>query len=139
MKIYCAGAIKGDVKFRKYYQHIIDTTLSYGAEALTELNLRLQPGEQLSDKEIYERDISWLSGSKAVIAEVSGASLGVGFEISYALYALGIPVLALYNKEVRVSAMITGCSSPLLTTRAYADESEINSYIETFINQIRMR
>jgi hypothetical protein len=69
-------------------------------------------------------------------AEASGASLGVGFEISYALYKHQIPVLSLINKnEENVSAMILGCASELLTVKRYSDTEQIKKVIWDFINK----
>ncbi|NCS87264.1 MAG: hypothetical protein GW789_00780 [Ignavibacteria bacterium] len=138
MNIYCAGAIKGDISYQQYYKIIIEEVAKRNINALSELNIKLQLKTKLNDKEIYERDIQWLNNSKAMIAEVSGASLGVGFEIGYALFHLNIPVLALYHKNVdKVSAMITGCSSTLLDIFQYAETDELKEYINNFILKIK--
>lgn len=139
MIIYCAGAIKGDITHQQYYKKIIELVAKLNVTALSELNIRLELKTELTDKEIYKRDINWLNSSHAMIAEVSGASLGVGFEISYALFKLKIPVLALYNKKVdRISAMITGCSSPLMDIIPYNDEAELKELINNFILKIKL-
>ncbi|MHB8579025.1 MAG: nucleoside 2-deoxyribosyltransferase [Ignavibacteriaceae bacterium] len=137
MNIYCAGPIKGDVSYQKYYAEIIAHINSLGLTALSELNKEFSEKKTLTAEEIFKRDISWLKKSNLIIAEVSGPSLGVGFEIAFGLYQLKIPVLALYNKKVKkVSAMITGCDSKLLTIRGYSDTHELKKTISTFINKI---
>jgi hypothetical protein len=60
------------------------------------------------DRYVYRRDIYWLDHSQAMIAEVSNASLGVGYEIAYAKHVRHIPILALADKDRAVSAMIAG-------------------------------
>jgi len=135
MNIYCAGSIKGDISFQNFYREIICYADSLGHTALSEFNEKFKPSKKLSDKEIFNRDISWLRDSKLMIAEISGASLGVGFEISYALYQLKIPVLAVYNSKVkRVSAMITGGSSKLLTIKKYSSTASLKKILSAFIN-----
>ncbi len=134
MILYCAGAIRGNTKFQKNYKEIISVVSSLGHTALSELNKNFSPGAPLTDKEIYKRDIKWLEKSKAVIAEISGASTGVGFEISYALFKQQIPVLALANdKSESTSAMIAGCNSKLLTFKKYSGADELKSIISEFI------
>lgn len=136
IKIYCAGAIKGDTNYQQYYTEIIKIVESAGFNALSELNIELSVKKNLTDKEIYERDINWLSESKKMIAEVSGASLGVGYEIAYALNLLKIPVLAVYHNSIeKVSAMITGCSSQLLQVRQYEDADDLKKIVVSFLNE----
>ncbi len=134
-KIYCAGPISGDVTFQKSYRRIIEIVNESGCTALHEPDLI--PNSMLNDKEIFERDINWLEESDAVIAEVSGPSLGVGFEISYALFSLKKKVLALYsNRAGRVSAMIKGCGNALLTVKSYQSDDELESSVRNFLNNI---
>ena len=63
----------------------------------------------VSPREIYERDIMLLKKADVCVAEISFPSLGVGFEIAYALLN-GKPVIALCRRD-RVenkSALIRG-------------------------------
>ena len=76
----------------------------------------------------------WIDKSEIVIAEVSGPSLGVGFEIAYSLYKKKMHVLALVNSESNnVSAMITGCHSELLKIQKYSDTEDLKKAVSTFI------
>lgn len=134
-KIYCAGAISGDISYKAYYRKIIELVKKNGFIPLYEPELK--PNYTLSDEEIYRRDINWLTQSDAVIAEVSGPSLGVGFEISYALFVLKIPVLTLYNENVpRLSAMIKGCDSQLLSVQKYRDDLDLEKFVKIFLQLI---
>ena len=71
-----------------------------------------------------------------MVAEISGPSLGVGFEIAYALYKSKIPVLAVANKEVEnISAMVNGCDSKLLEVKFYSDDKELLKIVDNFIDE----
>lgn len=85
-KIYCAGPISGDTTYQENYKKIIELVRQNGFHPLYEPELK--PNYVLTDQEIYRRDINWLTDAIGMIAEVSGPSLGVGFEIAYALFEL---------------------------------------------------
>jgi nucleoside 2-deoxyribosyltransferase len=136
MIVYCAGAIKGDSSFKENYAEIINIVTDYNHAALSELNPEFHTPLPLDDKQIFQRDIKWIEKSDAMIAEISGPSLGVGFEIAYALYVKEIPVLAVYKSEVEnVSSMINGCNSELLYTKKYNNNGELQDIIHSFLNQ----
>ncbi len=134
MRIYCAGAIKGDITYQQYYKWIVEYLSDKNHVAYSELNKELFTSNSLTDREIFTRDIQWLKESELMIAEISGPSLGVGFEISFALYVLNIPVLALYQPSVtRVSAMINGCTSDLISIQSYTSYEELKEIIDQFL------
>ena len=93
--------------------HIIRVVEAYG-EPYTEKSSSYRPISQYSDeatrlsteRTIYKRDIEWLKKSRAVIAEVSGASTGTGREIEKAV-RMKKPVFCLYHKSSLPSLMIT--------------------------------
>jgi 2'-deoxynucleoside 5'-phosphate N-hydrolase len=136
VNVYCAVPIRG-VKAENTLASLIPSIvndLSYNAFS----ELSIPSPHLLSDNEIFERDMQWLKESECLIAEVSSASTGVGFEIAYALYVLKIPVLALYHQpgSASVSAMINGCSSSLLTKRSYSEAGDLKTQISDFLNFI---
>ena len=134
-RIYCAGPISGDTTFSEYYKKIIEIVKRSGYIPLHEPELK--PNHILSDEEIYHRDIKWITESAGVIAEVSGPSLGVGFEIAYSLFILNKPVLALYHESVpRLSAMIKGCNSPLLSVQRYKNDIDLEKFIKIYLQLI---
>lgn len=134
MIIYCAGPIKGNTTYQENYSEIVRIVESMGHTALSEKSSKFSSTMLLSDKQIYTRDIKWIDGSKILIAEVSGPSLGVGFEISYALFTKKMPVLAVYHDQaVRISSMITGCTNPLLQVMKYSNVDQLTSLIKDFI------
>lgn len=135
MIIYCAGPIRGDVTHQETYKKIIAFVESLGNTVLTELGGKFNSTIPLTDKQTYKRDIKWIDGSKIMIAEISGPSLGVGFEIAYAIFQRKLPVLAILNSEVQnTSAMILGCDSPLLTIQQFHNEEEMKKIIKVYIS-----
>ncbi len=136
MIVYCAGAIKGDSSYRESYLDIINIVKDNGHSALSELNPDFKSAFPLNEKQVFQRDIKWIEKSTLMIAEISGPSLGVGFEIAYALYMREIPVLALYDSEVEmVSAMITGGDSELLYVMPYHNKKELEEIVKNFLKQ----
>jgi hypothetical protein len=134
MIIYCAGPIKGNTTYQDNYSEIVRIVESMGHSALSEKSSKFSSTILLSDKQIYTRDIKWIDGSKIMIAEVSGPSIGVGFEISYALFIKKMPVLAVYHNEAgQISSMITGCTNPLLEIKKYSNVDDLTSIVKKFI------
>ena len=138
MKIYFAAAIRGGRKDQNKYNELI-RFLSSKVEVLTEHvgdSSIEQTGEQnLSDKEIYQRDLEWLESADAVIAEVTNPSLGVGYELGIA-EKLGKPVLCLYkesNDNKKLSAMISG--NQKFRTFHYHDLDQAQEEIVSFLLQ----
>jgi hypothetical protein len=137
MIVYCAGAIKGDTTYPNNYIEMIRFIESMNHMPLAELNGKFNASIPLSDNQIYTRDIKWIEGSALMIAEISGPSLGVGFEIAYALFQKGIPVLALASLEVeKISAMITGCNSELLTVKRYQNIEDMQNIISDYFKNM---
>jgi nucleoside 2-deoxyribosyltransferase len=136
MIIYCAGPIKGDKQFQPFYKEIIKYIISLGHTALSELNEKFKSAFPLNDIQIFKRDIKWMESSEFIIAEVTSASTGVGFEVAYAIYHLEKPVLALCkNGEKSVSAMVSGCNSEILTFKYYSGAEDIKKIISQYLNE----
>jgi hypothetical protein len=134
MIIYCAGPIRGNTTYNENYSEIVRIVESMGHTALSEKSSKFSSTILLSDKQVYTRDIKWIDGSKIMIAEVSGPSLGVGFEISYALFVKKMPVLAVYDEQAgQISSMISGCANPQLQVKKYLNVDDLTSMIKNFI------
>jgi len=112
-KVYFAGSIRGGRADAALYGSIIEALRSRGNEVLTEhvgaASLDKMGEAHMTEAEIYDRDMQWLRKSRAVVAECTVPSLGVGYELGQA-EALGIPVLVLFRPaEGRsLSAMLRG-------------------------------
>jgi hypothetical protein len=134
MIIYCAGPIRGNTTYQENYSEITRIVESLGHTALSEKSTKFSSSIPLNDKQVYTRDIKWIDGSKLMIAEVSGPSLGVGFEISYALFVKKIPVLAVYQEYAgQVSAMISGCNNKNLQLKKISNIDDLAKVIKNFI------
>ena len=139
MKIYFAASIRGGRKDQNKYNELI-RFLSSKVEVLTEHvgdSCIEQTGEHdLSDKEIYQRDLEWLQSADAVIAEVTNPSLGVGYELGIA-EKFGKPILCLFDDtdhNCNLSAMISG--NHKITTFHYRDLNQAKVEISNFLNLI---
>jgi len=135
MKIYFCGSIRGGRMLAARYGELIRMLQTYG-EVLTEhigddIDV-LEDEDRLSDAAIYDRDMKWLSDADIVVAEVTIASIGVGYEIGSAV-ALKKPVVCLFDEGSgkRLSAMIAGCSE--VTTLYYNALKEVEELISEFI------
>jgi nucleoside 2-deoxyribosyltransferase len=98
----------------------------------------------LSERQVYERDIEWLDACDLLIAEASGSSFGVGFEVGYVLgrsAATRQRVLLLYHKARRnqVSRLLVGNAHPNCTTYAYADTEDLLAFIDRYLIEAMTR
>jgi len=139
MKIYFAGSIRGGRDDAELYLQIINHLKTYG-EVLTEhvgdKNLKPNGEDNLKDDYIHNRDLEWVLQSDTVVAEVSTASLGVGYEIGRAIENEK-RVLCLYRPQdgKRLSAMIAGSSE--VTNAEYRTLNEAKKAIDSFFhNQV---
>jgi nucleoside 2-deoxyribosyltransferase len=140
LKIYLSGSIRGGRQFQPIYRIIHDILKEKGHIILTHHVAHeniIEIEETVSDQVIYTKDIAWLEECDGLIAEVSLPSLGVGYEIAYALN-LEKPVLAIYNIDRNpISAMISGNNSPYLTLRTYKDTQDLLKCINEFLLSLK--
>ncbi|PLX82252.1 MAG: hypothetical protein C0617_14060 [Desulfuromonas sp.] len=135
MKVYFAGSIKGGRTYSRSYRLIVDAISRLGLEIFGAHVAQIDPNHgEPGPREVFKRDISWLRAADMVIAEVTQPSIGVGYEIAFAL-SLKKPVLCLYRKDVDIdllSFMILGNAEPNFNLRTY-DDSSINLILSDFI------
>jgi len=138
MNIYFSCSITGGREDQGIYAAIVSQLLADGHDVPTAhlsspdimaIESVIQPAD------VYHRDVAWVEGCQALIAEVSTPSHGVGYEIALAL-TLGKPVLCLYRQGKRVSKMITGNDHPGLTQRAYVDEAGAVTIVCDFLRNL---
>jgi hypothetical protein len=134
MKIYFAGAIRGGRQDAALYHEIVELLSKHG-EVLTEHVADTELGvlgQDIGDRNIHDRDLTWLRTSDYLVAEVTTPSLGVGYEIAKAT-GWSKPVLCLYRPaEGRsLSAMIAGC--PGVTIRKYQSPLELAEIVKEFL------
>jgi len=87
-----------------------------------------------SERDVYERDVRWLDSCDVLIADASGSSYGVGFEVGYVLGRSDQTrqrVVLLYRRDRRdqVSRLIAGNSHPRCLTFAYDDPDDLTRLV----------
>ena len=92
----------------------------------------------LSEQEVFGRDMRWLNDADLLVAEASGSSYGVGFEVGYVLGrsdATDQRVLLLYDRARRpmVSRLILGNVHPNCTTYEYESAEDLLRFVHTFL------
>ncbi|WP_406660440.1 nucleoside 2-deoxyribosyltransferase [Methanolobus sp. ZRKC3] len=139
MKIFLSASIRGGRDLLPTYMKMHEFLQNEGHEVLSwhVADPELEKTESvMSEQEIYQRDMDFLRNAKCVIAELSTASTGVGYEICSALQ-LGLPVLCLYLPDANVSAMILGNDSKLLKCRMHGNFGELEKEITTFLDEMK--
>jgi len=138
MNIYFSCSITGGRAEETTYQAIVKE-LEAGGHDVPTAHLSSSQVMEMEDVvdavEIFGRDMAWIRGCDAVVAEVSSPSHGVGYEIAYAL-SLGKPVFCCYKNGKRVSKIITGNTTPGLTVVGYATEDEAVSAVREFTSSM---
>jgi nucleoside 2-deoxyribosyltransferase len=134
--IYFGGSIAGGRKYLDTYQKIVPYIKSKGHMVLTEhiiLPNVLDLEKQLTPEQIYTRDIQWLHQCDCLIAETSNPSLGVGYEICYAL-RIDKPVLCLYRKGIFLTRMLLGNTTAGLLVKEYETDADWEKIINSFLS-----
>jgi 2'-deoxynucleoside 5'-phosphate N-hydrolase len=136
MKIYFAGSIRGGRNDQALYAEIVVMLGEYGkvlTEHVGDKNISIM-GEGDLTRKIHDRDIDWLKSADVVVAEVTTASLGVGYEIAKA-EEMGKKILCIY-REIEgksISAMISG--SDKLVLKKYKSVKDIKNIFEEFCHK----
>ena len=138
MRIYLACTVRGDRGGVAAGRAICDRLQRHGHEVLTTHLLADGVNEaesQLTEADVYRRDLEWLSSCDVLVAEASGSSYGVGFEVGYVLgraHATGQRVVLLYDRGRRhaISRLITGNRDAACTTFGYGSIDELTAYID---------
>jgi hypothetical protein len=138
MRIYLACTVRGDRRGVRASRAICERLQQYGHHVLTTHLLAddVDAAESLlSETEVYRRDIDWLSGCEVLVAEASGSSYGVGFEVGYVLgraASTGQRVVLLYDTAHRhaISRLIAGNADAACTTFAYTSIADLTAFID---------
>jgi hypothetical protein len=139
MRIYLACTARGDRGGVRAGRAICERLQQHGHEVLTTHLLAddVDAAEsRLSEEAVYRRDIDWLSSCEVLVAEASGSSYGVGFEIGYVLgraASTGQCVVLLYDAARRhaISRLITGNRHDACTTCVHVDRGPDGLYRPT--------
>jgi len=140
MKIYFAGSIRAGRGDQNTYFKIIEYLKKYGqvlTEHIGDGDLTDLGEKNISEEEIYKRDMSWLKEADVFVAEILTPSLGVGYEIAKA-EEWGKRILCLCRKPEdgkKISTIMKGNKNIIL--KEYNDLDEAFSFIDDFLEILR--
>ena len=138
MTVYLACTVRGDRAGVTAGRAICDRLERGGHRVLTKHLLadNVEAAEsQLTEEEVFRRDLEWLTSCDVLVAEASGSSYGVGFEVGYVLARAGTTgqrVVLIYDGARRhtISRLITGNRDPACTVFGYQSLDELLSFID---------
>ena len=139
-KLYFAGSIRGGREDAALYRRIIQELGKYGdvlTEHVGDRTLTEAGQSNLSDRDIHDRDVSWIRSADVMIAETTQPSLGVGYEIAVAARH-HIPIIALFRPAGgrKLSAMIAGCQDVDVINYSEEDIDKLFSCLATRLAQL---
>ena len=117
-KVYFAGSIRGGRQDAALSGEMIAFLEEKGCRVLTEHvgleSLQAEGERTMTEEEIFQRDMAWLTESDLVVAECTTPSHGVGYELARAR-DMGKTVHVFYDlSRARLSAMLAGDSAFIL-------------------------
>jgi len=138
MRIYLACTVRGERGGVLAGRAICERLQQHGHEVLTTHLLAddVDRAEAvLTESQVYQRDIDWLSGCDVLVAEASGSSYGVGFEVGFVTGRAGTTrqrVLLVYHaaRQHAVSRLISGNCDAACTTFAYDTIDDLVAFID---------
>ena len=138
MRIYLACTVRGERDGVLAGRAISQRLQAHGHEVLTTHLLAddVDRAESaLTEVQVYRRDLEWLSQCDVLVAEASGSSYGVGFEVGYLIGRARETrqrVVLVYDAARRhaVSRLITGNCDDACTTFAYDSLEDLVAFID---------
>ena len=138
MKIYLACTVRGDRGGVLAGRAICERLQRHGHEVLTTHLLadNVETAEsQITEQAVFRRDLAWLTACDVLVAEASGSSYGVGFEVGYVLGRASVSgqrVVLLYDRAQRdkISRLITGNDDEACETFGYGSVEELTAFID---------
>ncbi len=139
MRIYLACTVRGDRAGVAAGRVIHDVLVRHGHEVLTAHLLEddVESAEGLlSEREIFERDLRWLAACDLIVAEASGSSYGVGFEVGYVLgrsHETAQRAVLLYDatRAGAISRLIVGNAHERCVTYGYRSLEDLAGFLDT--------
>lgn len=143
LKIYLACTVRGDRGAIAGLRALAAALEAEGHHLLTThlLDDDVEGAEsRLTEREVYARDIAWLDACDVLVADASGSSFGVGFEVGYILGRSDRSnqrVVLLYraDRQPFISRLVCGNSHRRCTTIPYGDASELASRVAADLRQ----
>jgi nucleoside 2-deoxyribosyltransferase len=142
MTIYLACTVRGDRGAVAGLRALVAVLESAGHTVLTKhlLDDNVEGAESaLSERAVYERDVQWLDACDILIADASGSSFGVGFEVGYVLGRSDRTeqrVVLLYRADRRdqISRLIAGNAHPRCAVVPYETGVELAASVLSMID-----
>jgi nucleoside 2-deoxyribosyltransferase len=133
MQIYLACTVRGDRSAVAGLRTLVASLERSGHTVLTKhlLDDNVDGAESaLTERAVYERDIAWLETCDVLIADGTGSSFGVGFEVGYVLGRsdrTGQRVVLLYRADRRdqISRLIVGNAHPRCDVVEYENPDDL--------------
>lgn len=125
MKIFFAGSIRGGRSMLTEYMQIVRLIKNLGHTVVSEhvAYAGLEKAEaKLTEEEIFKSDIKFIDECDCLVADVTMPSIGVGYEICYAI-SKGKRVVCIYKEGANVSAMVLG--NGRVTNMQYAEVEDL--------------
>lgn len=137
MNIYLACTVRGDRGAVAGLRSLVTSLEDAGHTILTKhlLEDNVDGAESaLTERAVYERDIAWLDACDVLIADASGSSFGVGFEVGYVLgrsdrTETRVVLLYCAGRRDQISRLIVGNAHPRCETLSYEDGSELSRLV----------
>ncbi len=138
VRIYLACTIRGDRSALPAVRVIHDVLVALGHEVLTARFLdegaEAEDG-RLSEQQVFERDLRWLDDCDMLVAEASGSTYGVGFEVGYVLARAertGQRVVLVYDASRRqtISRLVSGNNHHACVTFGYDSLAALEAFLE---------
>jgi nucleoside 2-deoxyribosyltransferase len=133
MQIYLACTVRGDRGAIAGLRSLVSALEAAGHTILTKhlLDDDVDGAESaLTERAVYERDIEWLDACDVLIADASGSSFGVGFEVGYVLgrsERTDQRVVLIYqiDRHDRISRLIVGNAHPRCEVITYDNPDDL--------------
>jgi hypothetical protein len=146
MNVYLACTVRGDRGGVTIAKAIAARLMEHGHTVVTTHLLAddVDSAESaLSEQAVYERDIRWLDTCGLLVAEASGSSYGVGFEVGYVLGRSAQSkqrVLLVYDaaRQAQVSRLIAGNVHPNCTVHPYRDVADLTEFIDRYLTLVHV-
>ena len=138
MRVYLACTVRGDRGGLLAAREIAERLRTLGHEVLTSHLLEdgVDDSEaSQSEREVFDRDRAWLDSCEALVAEASGSSYGVGFEVGYVTgraASTGQRVFVLYDAARRhlVSRLMVGYRDDRGAACEYRTLDDVRAFID---------
>jgi len=135
VNIYLGCTVRGDRSTLDVVRHMARRLQAAGHVVLTTHLLEddVEGDERArSSQEVYERDLAWVESCDILIAEASGSSYGVGFEVGYLLGRApqsGQRAYVFYRRDRHdtVSRLISGLTNACGRVYPYSSTADVDA------------